>query len=161
MSTFLEIERKFLVDWDEFPKENVKSVDHIRQGYISDKDGITVRVRTSMLKGSFMTVKGPTTGFSRFEAEFPIPNEDGMMLLENICEASIVKQRFEVEFGEDIWEVDYFEGDNAGLIVAEIELGSEDSFFSEPPWVTEEVTDDPRYYNSNLIKHPYKEWKDE
>ena len=116
----------------------------------------TVRVRVRDDKG-YMTVKGPTNGVSRFEWEKEIPREEAAGLLA-LCPAVIDKTRYLVDYGGHTFEVDEFHGDNDGLTVAEIELSSEDELFEKPSWLGEEVSHDRRYYNSQLLIHPFKEW---
>lgn len=152
-----EIERKFLVSGD-FKSEAVKAT-RITQGYLSSVPERTVRVRIKGDKG-YMTVKGigSDSGASRFEWEKEIPVEDVRELLK-ICEPGVIdKTRYLVPAGKHTFEVDEFYGDNEGLVVAEVELGSEDEEFVRPDWLGEEVTGDPRYYNSMLMKKPYKTW---
>ena len=153
-----EIERKFLVKGD-FKSEVFKST-RITQGYLSSVPERTVRVRVKGDKG-FITIKGigNETGASRYEWEKEIPVEDVQELLK-ICEPGVIdKTRYLVKNGEYTFEVDEFYGDNDGLTVAEIELPSEDAAFNKPAWLGEEVTGDVRYYNSMLMKNPYKNWK--
>ena len=153
-----EIERKFLVKGD-FKSEVFKST-RITQGYLSCVPERTVRVRVKGDKG-FITIKGigNETGASRYEWEKEIPVEDVQELLK-ICEPGVIdKTRYLVKNGEYTFEVDEFYGDNDGLTVAEIELPSEDAAFNKPAWLGEEVTGDVRYYNSMLMKNPYKNWK--
>ena len=154
----LEIERKFLVKGD-FKAEATKSI-RIIQGYLSSLPERTVRVRIWDDKG-FLTIKGKpnATGMSRFEWEKEIPKEDALELLK-ICEPSVVsKTRHLVPSQEDIFfEVDEFHDDNEGLILAEIEVPREDYSFPRPEWLGKEVTNDNRYYNSFLAKHPFKTW---
>ena len=157
---FREIERKFLVAGD-FRGE-VSGASHIVQGYLSSARGRTVRVRLRDDRG-WITVKGPARGLTRIEWEKEIPAEEAQLLL-SLCEPGVIdKTRHLVPSadGKHTWEVDEFHGDNAGLLVAEIELASEDDAFPRPAWLGEEVTGDRRYYNSSLTKHPYKDWKDE
>jgi CYTH domain-containing protein len=117
-----------------------------------------VRVRTINNKG-YLTIKGITVGASRLEFEYEIPAADADELLDSLCEKPLIdKNRYKVDYGTLTWEVDEFFGENEGLIVAELELQSEDQLFDRPEWVTEEVTADPRYYNANLIKNPYSRW---
>lgn len=152
-----EIERKFLVSGD-FKSEATKAT-RITQGYLSSVPERTVRVRIKGDKG-YMTVKGigSDSGASRFEWEKEIPVEDVRELLK-ICEPGVIdKTRYLVPAGKHTFEVDEFYGDNEGLVVAEVELGSEDEEFVRPGWLGEEVTGDPRYYNSMLMKKPYKTW---
>ena len=153
-----EIERKFLVKGD-FKSEVFKST-RITQGYLSSVPERTVRGRVKGDKG-FITIKGigNETGASRYEWEKEIPVEDVQELLK-ICEPGVIdKTRYLVKNGEYTFEVDEFYGDNDGLTVAEIELPSEDAAFNKPAWLGEEVTGDVRYYNSMLMKNPYKNWK--
>ena len=153
-----EIERKFLVKGD-FKSEVFKST-RITQGYLSSVPERTVRVRVKGDKG-FITIKGigNETGASRYEWEKEIPVEDVQELLK-ICEPGVIdKIRYLVKNGEYTFEVDEFYGDNDGLTVAEIELPSKDAAFNKPAWLGEEVTGDVRYYNSMLMKNPYKNWK--
>ena len=150
-----EIERKFLINKDQF-KPNDEG-DYIAQGYLSSTPERTVRVRIKNNRG-YLTVKGKNTGIIRSEFEYEIPVNDAKELLE-LCEPSIiVKRRYNINVNGSKWEVDVFEGDNEGLIVAEIELASENETFSKPDWVAKEVSSDVRYYNSHLSKHPFKSW---
>ena len=150
-----EIERKFLVNRDLF--KPTSEGDYIAQGYLSSTPERTVRVRIKNNRG-YLTVKGKNTGISRSEFEYEIPTNDAKELL-TLCEPSIiVKRRYNINVNDSKWEVDIFEGDNEGLIVAEIELASEDESFSKPDWIGEEVSFDVRYYNSHLSKQPFKSW---
>ncbi len=155
----IEIERKFLVKSQAFKKEALNSY-KIKQGFLnSDKDR-TVRIRLRADKG-FITVKGKSTanGLSRFEWEKVISKLEAESLLK-LCEAGMIdKIRYEIKFGNHIFEVDEFFGFNEGLIIAEIELNSENEAFEKPKWLGEEVTGDIKYYNSQLSKHPYKNWE--
>jgi len=149
-----EIERKFLVK--EGGWRHAKGTEY-RQGYLNSAKERIVRVRTIDDKG-YLTIKGNTVGASRMEFEYEIPRQDADELLE-ICEKPLIeKTRYKVQEGGFVWEVDEFFRENQGLIVAEVELESEDQEFSKPGWVGEEVTGDPRYFNSNLIKNPYTNW---
>ncbi|MFZ5952973.1 MAG: CYTH domain-containing protein [Candidatus Rifleibacteriota bacterium] len=152
-----EIERKYLVKSDEF-KKLAKGTSY-RQGYLSTVKERTVRVRTIDEKG-FLTIKGITVGASRVEYEYEIPAKEADDMLSNLCEKPLIeKNRYKIPFAGLTWEVDEFFGDNDGLIVAEVELQSEDQKIEKPAWVGEEVTTDPRYFNSNLTKNPFKNWK--
>jgi CYTH domain-containing protein len=149
-----EIERKFLVK--EGPWRNAKGTRY-RQGYLNSAKERNVRVRT-MEDKAYLTIKGIAIGASRMEFEYEIPLQDADELLE-ICEKPLIeKTRYKVQEGGFVWEVDVFFRENQGLIVAEVELESEDQEFPKPDWVREEVTGDPRYFNSNLIKNPYTNW---
>lgn len=151
----LEIERKFLVDSDQW--RVLGEPVHYMQGYLV-ADGIrTVRVRVAGEKG-FITIKGPTEGFSRSEFEYPIPAEEAAELLALSATPVIEKFRTRILFEGHIWEIDEFKGLNKGLILAEIELQSESQSFGVPPWIGKEVTGDVRYFNSYLSLHPYTTW---
>ncbi len=153
-----EIERKFLVNGD-FKPEAVKAA-RITQGYLCSVPERTVRVRVKGEVG-YITVKGiaDDSGASRFEWEKEIPAEDARELLK-LCEPGIIdKTRYLVPKGKHVFEVDEFYGDNDGLVVAEVELGSEDEPFERPDWLSTEVTGDRKYYNSMLAGMPYKRWK--
>ncbi len=151
-----EIERKFLITGDAWRGRGTSSV--FRQGYLSTVKERTVRVRTIDDKG-FLTVKGITVGATRSEYEYTIPVTDADEMLNDLCEKPIIeKYRYKIPLGGVTWEVDEFLGVNDGLIVAEVELQSEDQYFPKPDWIGEEVTDDPRYFNSNLVQHPYQQW---
>lgn len=156
----LEIERKFLVCGDFL--NCVSSSSHIMQGYICGTAGRTVRVRIRDDK-AYLTIKGPARegGFARFEWEKEIDVEDARELFSLCGGAFIDKTRCLVPSsdGRHTWEVDVFHGDNEGLVVAEIELSSEDEPFEKPLWAGEEVTGDRRFYNSQLMINPYKNWK--
>jgi CYTH domain-containing protein len=150
-----EIERKFLV------KEGVwreAVATRYRQGYLSTAKERTVRVRTIHDKG-YLTVKGVTVGASRLEFEYEISLADAEEMLDKLCEKPLIeKNRYKLDHSRLVWEVDEFFGENEGLIIAEVELQSEDQDVDRPEWVTEEVTEDPRYYNANLIQNPYNRW---
>lgn len=152
-----EIERKFLVKGDFKPF--VQKETRIIQGYLSSVPERTVRVRTKGEKG-FLTIKGigNESGASRYEWETEISTEDAKNLLA-ICEPGVIdKTRYLVEVGNHTYEVDEFYGENDGLTVAEIELENEDEVFDKPEWLGEEVTGDVKYYNSMLMKNPFKTW---
>ena len=152
-----EIERKFLVCNSKW-----KSLGHgelFRQGYLSLYPEHTVRVRVAGGKG-FLTIKGKTKGITRSEYEYTIPVTDAVSMLDTLCSGpEIEKMRYRIPHAGKVWEVDEFLGDNAGLIVAEIELDSEDQKIKLPEWIGEEVSEDPRYYNSNLTRHPFCKWQ--
>ena len=153
-----EIEKKFLVA-GEF-KDSAKQATRITQGYLSSVPERTVRVRVKGEKG-YITVKGigNDSGASRFEWEKEIPVEDVRDLLK-ICEPGVIdKTRYLVDCDGHTFEVDEFYGDNEGLVVAEVELSDENEAFTRPSWLGEEVTGDKKYYNSMLMKNPYKNWK--
>lgn len=146
-----EIERKFLVNHELLDVIKYLQSKKIRQGYISDIDGKTVRVRTKGEKG-YLTIKGKSSGISRDEFEYEIPFEDANQLLQNFCPKVLEKERFDLIIGEKKWEIDIFHGKLEGLIIAELELESEDEVFELPGWIQEEVSDDVQYYNSRLIE---------
>ncbi len=151
-----EIERKFLVageDWRALAQGT-----RYRQGYLSTVKERTVRVRTIGDKG-YLTVKGVSVGATRSEYEYEIPAADAAEMLDELCEQPIIeKNRYKIPLGGVTWEVDEFFGVNEGLIVAEVELESEDQAFPKPDWIGEEVTGDPKYFNANLIARPYSAW---
>ncbi len=154
----IEIERKFLVKSDAFKTEAI-SKKRIVQGYLNTNPERAVRVR---IKGDvgFITVKGISnaSGMSRFEWEKEIPVTEAEQLL-SICEAGVIsKTRYNVNVGNYIFEVDEFDGDNQGLLLAEVELQSETDEFEKPIWLADEVTGDTKYYNSQLSKNPFKNW---
>ena len=150
-----EIERKFLVKSDAW--RAAKGTKY-RQGYLSSVKERTVRVRTVDGKG-YLTIKGISVGATRLEFEYEIPARDAAELLNQLCEKPLIeKNRSRLEHQGLIWEVDEFFGENTGLVVAEVELRSENQAFEKPDWVGQEVTGDPRYFNANLIKHPFSQW---
>lgn len=155
----VEIERKFLLagnGWKQGIQGNL-----LRQGYIVQGSGTTVRIRTCRESG-FLTIKGQSLGLSRPEFEYRIPLEDANFLLEHLCVQPIIEKfRYIHHFHGFDWEIDEFLGENTGLFLAEIELTAEDQNFPRPPWLGQEVTGDPRYFNSSLVKNPYKNWKDD
>lgn len=163
----MEIERKFLVLSDRFKQEAIRDSQstaeagtYYRQGYIPTLNGMTVRIRIAGNKG-FITMKDRAVGFSRHEFEYEIPKTEAEQMLELMCtKPQIEKFRYIVPAGNLKWEIDVFLGENEGLIVAEIEVPSEDTPISLPDWIGKEVTGDKRYYNSHLIGNPYKKWKD-
>ena len=151
-----EIERKFLVKGDAW--RALAQGTMYRQGYLNSAKERTVRVRTVGDK-AFLTIKGITVGATRAEYEYEIPFDDCNALLDNLAEKPFIeKKRYKIPFEGLIWEVDEFFGDNQGLIVAEVELQREDQQIPKPEWVGDEVSGDPRYFNSNLIKHPFTKW---
>lgn len=151
-----EIERKFLVRGDTW--KTLAAGVRMRQGYLSADPERVVRVRVEG-DAATLTIKGRTVGATRGEWEYPIPLADAEQLLDRLCPRPLVEKfRYRIEQHGMLWEVDEFLGENAGLVVAEIELRSEDQVFVRPEWVGDEVTDDPRYYNANLLRHPYSAW---
>ena len=153
----VEIERKFLVV-DESWREAASAGMRYRQGYLSTDPSNSVRVRVSGDK-AWLTIKSATIGVTRHEYEYEIPAADGHGILDGLCVKPLIeKTRFIVQHDGHVWEVDVFEGDNAGLVVAEIELGSADEEFTVPEWASEDVSGDVRYYNQRLVEHPYSSW---
>ena len=153
-----EIERKFLVTGDFKPFAFAQS--RIVQGYICSARGRTVRVRIRDDKG-YLTIKGASnaSGTSRYEWEKELPLSEAEELMK-LCEPGMIdKTRYLVRSGNHVFEVDEFYGENEGLVVAEVELASENEPFEKPDFIGQEVTGDIRYYNSQLMKHPFKEWK--
>jgi CYTH domain-containing protein len=153
-----EIERKYLVDhvkWKQIEKPDGQLY---RQGYLLTDPNKTIRVRQTFDKG-FLTIKGLSIGATRPEYEYEIPFEEAKELLENFSISELSKIRYKILFDSKVWEVDEFLGENIGLIVAEIELTSEDEDFNIPRWIDKEVTGQEKYYNSKLTIEPYKSWK--
>jgi CYTH domain-containing protein len=155
----IEIERKFLVDSEEFKKEAIRK-ERIVQGFLNTDPLRTVRIRIKGDKG-YITVKGKgnRNGTTRFEWEKEISVKEADALIKLSEPGAIDKLRYYVEAGKHMFEVDEFLGDNSGLIIAEIELGHEDEDFLKPQWLGEEVTAITKYYNSQLSKNPFKNWK--
>ena len=151
----LEIERKFLVTNDSW--RSAKGV-FFRQGYLNRDANRNVRVRIAEDK-AYLTIKGASQGAVRVEYEYEIPTSDAAAMLNNLCERPLIeKRRHTVEFKGHVWEVDEFFGENKGLIIAEVELAREDEELIKPSWIGEEVTDQAKYYNANLARHPYCQW---
>jgi CYTH domain-containing protein len=152
-----EIERKFLVKMDKWGVL-VRPEGHLYvQGYLTTEPDKTIRVRIADSKG-YITLKGMTVGAKRLEYEYEIPEDDAKEILDNFTNNPVAKIRYEINFKGKVWVVDEFIDKNFGLIVAEIELSSEDEKFELPDWVGKEVTDDARYFNSNLSVLPFNKW---
>ena len=152
-----EIERKFLVIGNKW--RELANGTHYRQGYLNSIKERTVRIRTINDK-AYLTVKGPTIGVTRMEFEYEIPYNDCVEMLDNLAEKPIIeKTRYKIKADNLVWEIDEFFGVNEGLIVAEVELQSEEQKFEKPEWIGEEISGDPRYFNSNLVNNPYTTWK--
>ncbi|UVW27697.1 CYTH domain-containing protein [Massilia sp. H6] len=152
----VEIERKFLVAGDAWRGLGVAT--RLRQGYLNADPARTVRVRVEGDAG-LLTIKSKTVGASRGEWEYPIALREAEEMLDMLCERPLVEKiRRRIEHAGFTWEVDEFLGENAGLVVAEIELPSEDAAFDKPDWVGQEVTGEQRYYNSSLIRLPFSQW---
>jgi adenylate cyclase len=156
----VEIERKFLVNhckWAEVRQQATHTA--YKQGYIIATPERTVRVRVAGIQG-FLTIKGKTNGMSRAEFEYEIPLNDALALLK-LCTGPLVEKiRCKITFAGKLWEVDEFEEDNIGLILAEVELNAETEPIDLPEWIEKEVTGDKRYYNSYLSRNPFNTWKD-
>jgi CYTH domain-containing protein len=154
----LEIERKFLVRADAWHPDAATGTRY-RQGYLCSAPDRVVRVRTAGGEG-FLTVKGATEGITRLEYEYRIPVADADELLDRLCPRPLIeKTRYRVPWAGRVWEVDVFEGENEGLVLAEVELPSADAAVELPPWAGAEVSEDPRYYNANLARNPYARWR--
>ena len=154
----IEIERKFLVRQEIWAQLEKPDGEFYRQGYLLTDPTKTIRVRQTSEKG-FLTIKGISVGASRAEFEYEIPQEEAKDLLDQFSVSELSKIRYKILFENKLWEVDEFLGENEGLMVAEIELQSEDETFSTPNWIGEEVTGEEKYYNSNLTLLPFKNWK--
>ncbi|WHF53090.1 CYTH domain-containing protein [Chryseobacterium gotjawalense] len=154
----IEIERKFLVNKTKWQQLEKPAGEFYRQGYLLTDPNKTIRVRQTSDKG-FLTIKGISVGATRAEYEYEIAVGEAKELLDQFSVAELSKIRFKISVGGHVWEVDEFLGNNAGLLVAEIELTSEDETFTLPDWIDSEVTGDEKYYNSNLVNDPYKDWQ--
>ena len=152
-----EIEHKFLLRDDRWRSQVERSA-RLRQGYLTSDARCSVRVRIANDQG-FLNIKSGTLGIQRSEYEYPIPLAEAEEILDTLCEKPLLeKTRHYLHFGEHLWEIDEFAGDNAGLIVAEVELRRVDEPFARPDWLGEEVSHDIRYYNSQLARHPFSTW---
>jgi adenylate cyclase len=152
----IEIERKFLVKGEDWKKQG--DGQRYQQGYLSSHPDRTVRVRTVGNSG-YLTIKGRTTGASRAEYEYPIPYPDAQEMLEQLCEKPIIeKLRYRIDYKGLLWEIDEFQGENRGLVVAEVELTDAQQMVVLPDWIDREVTAEARYYNANLVNHPFSQW---
>ncbi len=153
-----EIEHKFLLsnnDW----KNHIHKSSEYKQGYLISDNKRSIRVRISNNK-AWLNIKSATIGTLRQEYEYEIPLEEGKEILSTLCEKPIIeKTRYFVPYKQHIWEIDVFSGDNEGLIVAEVELSKVGELFARPDWLGKEVTEDIRYYNNQLCKNAYKNWK--
>lgn len=151
----VEIERKFLVRGRPWTGRRGQIM---RQGYLANQDGTTLRVRMVGDRAT-LTIKGPSQGMSRLEFEYQIPASDASDMLNQLAKGGLIeKTRYLIEHEGHCWEVDVFAGENAGLVVAEIELTTEEEVFARPSWLGLEVTQDCRYFNSALSRHPYSQW---
>ncbi len=153
----IEIERKFLVVDDAWKASSVEAVS-LCQGYLNLEQRCSIRVRTDGCRG-WLNIKGATVGAQRPEYEYEIPLQDAEQLLRDFAAGPLIEKiRHHVPFGGNVWEVDVFGGANQGLVVAEIELDDPRQEFEKPAWLGSEVTDDLRYYNTSLSRHPYSSW---
>ena len=153
-----EIEHKFLLK-NTLWRQQVHASTHYRQGYMTTNSNVSVRVRISD-KQAWLNIKSAVMGTQRDEYEYEIPLADGNEIINNLCRKPLIeKTRHFVYIDQHIWEIDEFEGNNIGLIVAEIELSRQGEAFTRPDWLGKEVTDDIRYYNNSLSLKPYKDWK--
>ena len=153
----IEIERKYLVKGNSF-KYGISGILY-KQGYLLSDPEKVVRIRIIDTKG-FITIKSKVTGFTRHEFEYEIPVKDAEEMLDLLCEKPIIeKHRYIYDYMGFIWEIDEFHGVNEGLIIAEIELKNENTVFTKPDWIGEEVTGITKYYNSELVKYPYNVWE--
>jgi CYTH domain-containing protein len=151
----VEIERKFLVKGDEW--RSLAQGTLYRQGYLASGER-TVRIRTAGDR-AYITIKGKSSGISRSEYEYEIPLGDAIEMLENLCDRPLIEKiRYRIHHQDLLWEVDEFMGENHGLIMAEVELVDAAQSIALPEWIGEEVSHDPRYFNSNLVKHPFQAW---
>ncbi len=155
----IEIERRFLADISVLGV--LENGVEIIQGYVLTKNRVAVRARI-MGDNAFVTFKGDKTGFTRLEFEYPIPLEDAKQIISNFCSGkAIEKTRFYKNYEEHTWDIDLFKGDNDGLVIAEVEVKTEDEVVQLPKWVTKEITGDKKYNNFNLVSNPYTSWDKE
>ena len=153
-----EIERKFKVKSDEYKK--IGKPLNCKQGYFDTQNEPLVRVRI-MGEKAYLTLKGKNDGIRRLEFEYEIPVLDAEELLSNFCSTTLIeKNRYILSIEEKIWEVDEFLGENFGLVIAEVELLSENDNFNKPSWIGQEVSHDTKYYNYKLVEHPYSKWNE-
>lgn len=153
----LEIERKYLVDLEKLG--TLENGNRIKQGYLSTNKDAVVRVRVKNDK-AYLTIKGSNIGATRLEFEYEIEVVEANEILDKLCQKPVIdKTRYLIDYENHTFELDIFYGDNDGLVVAEVELLDENETIKLPSWIKEEVTSDERYYNSNLMKNPYKNWK--
>jgi len=157
MKLAIEIERKFTIKNESWRKQVSKSQRYI-QGYLAGNERTSVRIRVAG-ESANINIKSATLGIFRQEYEYPIPLQDAEKMLADLCEKPVIdKVRHFVNYANKVWEIDEFNGENEGLIVAEIELNNIDEQFELPDWADKDVSDDKRYYNVSLVKHPFKDW---
>ena len=156
----IEVERKFLVNGTAWSAE-ADGGRRIRQAYVVTDPSVSVRIRIDGEERSLLTVKMPDSGFTRLEYEYPIPLSDAEEMIQACGAGVIEKRRYRLPAGGGLtWEVDRFEGANEGLVIAEIELEHEEQAFERPIWLGPEVTEDPRFQNAYLFRHPFRSWPD-
>lgn len=158
MKTNLEIERRFLLK-DENWRHFASSPQRLQQGYISVEKECTIRVRI-INDQAWLTLKGYISDISRSEFEYPIPLNEAQAMMATLCPFKIEKKRYQITYQNHLFEIDEYLGENAPLLLAEIELPSEDSDFARPEWLGEEITFDGRFTNAYLSRHPYSTWQD-
>ncbi|MFP4251020.1 MAG: CYTH domain-containing protein [Guyparkeria sp.] len=152
-----EIERKFLLASDAW-RHQIERSERMVQGYLNDQGPVSVRARIAGSR-AWLNIKSRTLGISRDEFEYEIPLTDAERMLDHLTTGPVIdKTRHFVTYGEHLWEIDEFHGENDGLVVAEVELESVDQPFHRPDWLGDEVSDDARYYNVSLVKNPYSQW---
>ncbi len=155
-----EIERKFLLKDDSWRQQAGPGIP-FRQGYLAGNERISIRVRVEGEQAN-INIKGATLGVRRQEFEYPIPLSEAEELLATLCARPLIeKRRYHLQYADHLWEIDCFEGENAGLVVAEVELADEAEPLVLPPWVGREVSAERRYYNVCLVEHPYSRWSDD
>jgi adenylate cyclase len=152
-----EIEKKYLIDHAKWQNTLKPAGEFYRQGYLLAERGKTIRVRLTE-KSGFLTIKGKMSGITTPEFEYPIPMADAVELLDTLCTSELSKIRYKIDFHGKLWEIDVFLGENEGLIVAEIELESEDETYDLPHFIAQEVTGEKLYYNASLSIHPFQKW---
>ena len=152
-----ETERKFLIEKDLWYALKKPAGEDITQAYLVNEPGKVIRIRVTDSNG-YLTIKGPSEDATRLEYEYPVPREEALEILDRFTGKRIEKIRYKIEFHSHIWEIDEFFGENDGLILAEIELKSQEESFEKPSWLGQEVTHDHRYYNSYLAENPFKDW---
>ncbi|MFW6020667.1 MAG: CYTH domain-containing protein [Guyparkeria sp.] len=152
-----EIERKFLLASDAW-RQQIERSERMVQGYLNDQGPVSVRARIAGSR-AWLNIKSRTLGISRDEFEYEIPLTDAERMLDHLTTGPVIdKTRHFVTYGEHLWEIDEFHGENDGLVVAEVELESVDQPFHRPDWLGDEVSDDARYYNVSLVKNPFSQW---
>lgn len=153
----IEIERKFLLRNDDW-RSDADAGTRMRQGYFAGPQRASIRVRVEGASAN-LNIKSAELGIRRLEFEYPVPLAEAEQLLDELCEKPLIeKTRYYIKHAGMLWEIDVFDGANAGLVVAEIELPDEATVFERPAWLGDEVSDDSRYYNVSLVTYPYCDW---